>query len=201
MQTALILKRMLLFTLLITLLGQVEAQRRPQNPPAPAPATPGTPNSQTPNGPGPRGGSTGPKPYNEVITAKAKSMKGLFTVHKVDDKYYFEIPDSIMGRDIMAITRFSKVAGGAGVYGGEVANQQVVQFEKGPDNKVFMRVVTLISVANDSTQPIYKAVRNSNVDPIARIRHEILWQRSAALLLMLLNSSRVTISRFPLIPA
>ncbi|HEX5669876.1 MAG TPA: DUF5117 domain-containing protein, partial [Chitinophagaceae bacterium] len=120
-----------------------------------------------PNGPGPRAASTGPKPYSEVITAKAKSMKGLFTIHKVEDKYYFEIPDSIMRRDIMAITRFSKVAGGAGVYGGEVANQQVVQFEKGPDNKVFLRVVTLISVANDSTQPIYKAVRNSNVDPIA----------------------------------
>jgi hypothetical protein len=102
-----------------------------------------------------------------VITAKAKTMKGLFSVHKVDDKYYFEIPDSVMRRDIMAITRFAKVAGGGGIYGGEVANQQVVQFEKGPDNKVFLRVVTLISVANDSTQPIYKAVRNSNVDPIA----------------------------------
>jgi hypothetical protein len=72
-----------------------------------------------------------------------------------------------MRRDIMSITRFAKVAGGGGVYGGELANQQVIQFEKGPENKVFMRVMTLISVANDSTQPIYKAVRNSNVDPIA----------------------------------
>ncbi|MFN5813543.1 MAG: zinc-dependent metalloprotease, partial [Bacteroidota bacterium] len=58
------------------------------------------------------------------------------------------------------------VAGGGGVYGGELANQQVVRFEKGPDNKVFMRVVTVISVA-DSSQPIYKAVKNSNLDPIA----------------------------------
>ena len=67
----------------------------------------------------------------------------------------------------MAVTRFSRVAGGAGVYGGELANQQVVRFEKGPENKVFMRVVTVISVANDSTQPIYQAVKNSNLDPIA----------------------------------
>jgi hypothetical protein len=67
----------------------------------------------------------------------------------------------------MAITRFAKVAGGGGVYGGELANQQVVRFEKGPDNKIFMRVITVVSVANDSTQPIYKAVRNSNVDPIS----------------------------------
>jgi hypothetical protein len=87
-------------------------------------------------------------------------------VHKIDDKFYFEIKESLFGREIMAITRFSKVAGGGGVYGGELANQQVVKFEKGPDNKVFMRVVTVISVA-DSTQPIYRAVKNSNLDPIA----------------------------------
>ncbi len=117
--------------------------------------------AQTPTPP-----RTGPKPYKDVITEKAKTMKGLFTVHKVDDKYFFEIPDSVFGREIMAITRFSKVAGGGGLYGGELANQQVVRFEKGPDNKVFMRVVTVISVASDSTQPIYKAVSNSNLDPI-----------------------------------
>jgi Met-zincin/Domain of unknown function (DUF5117)/Domain of unknown function (DUF5118) len=109
---------------------------------------------------------TGPKPYKEVITEKARSTNGLFTVHKVEDKYYFEIPDSIFGREIMVITRFSKVAGGGGIYGGELANQQVVRLEKGPDNKVFMRVVTVISVANDSSQPIFKAVSNSNLDPI-----------------------------------
>lgn len=109
---------------------------------------------------------TGPKPYKEVITGKAKTNKGLFTVHQVDNKYFFELDEKVFGREIMAITRFSKVAGGGGVYGGELANQQVVKFEKGPDNKIFMRVVTVISVA-DSNQPIYKAVRNSNLDPIA----------------------------------
>ena len=46
---------------------------------------------------------TGPKPYKEVITDKAKTSKGLFTVHKVEDKYYFEIPDSLLGRDVMML--------------------------------------------------------------------------------------------------
>jgi len=41
---------------------------------------------------------TGPKPYKEVITGKAKSSKGLFTVHKVDDKFYFEINESLFGK-------------------------------------------------------------------------------------------------------
>ena len=107
------------------------------------------------------------KPYKEVITAKAVSKSGLFTIHHVDDKWYFEVPDSILGREFMAITRYSQTPGGAGIYGGEEANQQTMRWEKGPDNKLFLRTVTLISVAKDSTEPIYRAVRNSYVDPIA----------------------------------
>jgi len=168
MRTALIVKQ--IFTLTLTLLlflESAQAQRKP-DPKKPVPAANPTPVPPAGTSPAPITASkAGPKPYKDVITDKAKTSKGLFTVHKVEDKYYFEIPDSLMGRDIMAITRFSKVAGGGGVYGGELANQQVIRLEKGPDNKVFMRVITVISVANDSTQPIYKAVRNSNVDPIA----------------------------------
>ena len=108
---------------------------------------------------------SGTKPYKDVITDKAVTHKGLFTVHKVDDKWYFEIPDSMLLREFMAITRFGKTAGG-GVYGGELANQQTLQWEKGPSNTVFLRVVTLVSMA-DSSNKIYKAVRNSNVNPIA----------------------------------
>ena len=37
--------------------------------------------------------STGPRPYSEIITGKAKTDRGLLTTHRVDDKYYFEIPD------------------------------------------------------------------------------------------------------------
>ena len=69
-------------------------------------------------------------------------------------------------REFMAITRFSKTAAGDGIYGGELANQQTLEWEKGPSNTLFLRVVTLVSMA-DSTNKIYKAVKNSSVDPIA----------------------------------
>lgn len=117
------------------------------------------------NGPG-GAPKPGPKPYKEVITDKAVTKKGLFTVHKVDEKYYFEIADSILGREVLAVTRFSKVAGGGGAYGGEEVNEQSLKFEKGPSNNIFIRVVTLISTA-DSTNAISKAVKNSYLDPIA----------------------------------
>jgi hypothetical protein len=109
---------------------------------------------------------TGPKSYKELITSRAQTSKGLFTVHKVDDKYYFEIPDSLMGREFMAITRVAKAATDLG-YGGEQANRQVLRWEKGPENKLFLRVPLYINVATDSVQPISQAVRNSNVEPIA----------------------------------
>jgi Domain of unknown function (DUF5117)/Domain of unknown function (DUF5118) len=86
-------------------------------------------------------------------------------VHKVEDKWYFDIPDSLFGREILAITRVSKTATGAG-YGGEEVNEQVLRFEKGPDFKIFLRVVFYLNVASDSL-PIYQAVKNSNVEPIA----------------------------------
>jgi len=138
------------------------AQRRHHPQPTPV----DTSKPKPPGFPGFTGPKQGPKPYKEIITDKAISHTGLFTVHKVEDKWYFEIPDSMLDREFMAITRFSKTAAGDGIYGGELANQQTLEWEKGPSNSLFLRVVTLVSMA-DSTNKIYKAVKNSSVDPIA----------------------------------
>src|SRR4051812_36639225 len=72
----------------------------------------------------------GVKPYNKVITDKAITKHGLFTVHKVDDKWYFEIPDTLMNREMIVTTRYSKTAGGGGIYAGEMVNNQTVLWEK-----------------------------------------------------------------------
>ena len=106
--------------------------------------------------------------YREVITKAAITKRGLFTVHQVDDKYYFEVPDSLLGREFMTITRIAKAPTGAG-YGGELANRQVLRWERGPDRRLLLRVVSYINVgtAGGDTLPISQAVRNSNVEPIA----------------------------------
>jgi Met-zincin/Domain of unknown function (DUF5117)/Domain of unknown function (DUF5118) len=143
--------------------ASVFAQRRRQ-PQDPASAATDTSKPKGPGFPGFNLPKQGPKPYKEVITDKAVTHQGLFTVHKVDDKWFLEIPDSMLLREFMAITRFSKTAGG-GIYGGELANQQTLEWEKGPSNTLFLRVVTLINMA-DSSNNIYKAVTNSNVNPI-----------------------------------
>src|SRR5699024_21352 len=45
------------------------------------------------------------KPYHSVITSEAKTDRGFVTVHHIGEKYYFEIPDSLLGRDMLLISR------------------------------------------------------------------------------------------------
>jgi hypothetical protein len=149
----------LIFTVLIcTVLAPAEAQKKSKKT-TPTPAV--TKADSTKAKPG-----SGPQPYNKVITAQAKTQQGLFTIHRINDDYFFEIPDSIVGREFMAITRKSKTPAGAG-YGGEQESRQVLRWEKGPNNKLFLRAVLHINASGDSTKPIMEAVRNSNLEPIA----------------------------------
>src|SRR5947209_2985154 len=70
-----------------------------------------------------------PKPYKDVITAEAKSDPGLFTVHKVDEKYYFEIPESELGRDMLYQTEIAQLPAGMG-YGGTHAGSRVIRWTR-----------------------------------------------------------------------
>ena len=109
---------------------------------------------------------TGLQAYRQLITSKAKSQKGLFTVHKVNGDFFFEVADSIIGREFIAVTRIAKAPTGGG-YGGEEENRQVLRWEKGPNNKLFLRAVLHINASADPDKPITEAVRNSNLEPIA----------------------------------
>lgn len=113
---------------------------------------------------------TGPQPYKEVITDSAKTDNGLFKVHKVENKYFFEIPDSLLGRDILVVNRIAKSAAGMRNlffgYAGDQIGSNVIRFEKGPNDKLFLKKVSFDEISKDSTQAMYKAVNNSNVLPI-----------------------------------
>src|SRR6478609_5472410 len=68
-------------------------------------------------------------PYEKVITGKAKTDDGLFKVHRVEERYFFEIPDSLIGRELLAVTRIAKTASGIG-YGGEELNSQILRWQR-----------------------------------------------------------------------
>ena len=109
------------------------------------------------------------QPYGKVITGKAKTMNGFLKVHNVEGKYYFEIADSLLGRDILIVNRIVKApvdkqkrkAG----YPGDHISDEVIRFEIGPDNKLFVRQISYLEHSAD-TLGLYQAVLNSNVQPI-----------------------------------
>lgn len=103
------------------------------------------------------------KPYDKVITKEAKTDTGLFDVHVVDGKHYYEIPDSLFNREMLMVSRISKTASEIGFGGGKI-NTQVLRWEK-KDKKVLLRVVSHDVVAADSL-PVHEAVVNSNFEPV-----------------------------------
>src|SRR3546814_266788 len=55
---------------------------------------------------------TAPRNYYNLMRNREVHRKGLFSVHKVSDNYYFEIPDSILGRDLLVVARIAQGAAG-----------------------------------------------------------------------------------------
>ena len=136
-------------------MAQRKKKRDQKNQPAAAQASPQAARPASPR--------NGIKPYQEVITAKAKSKEGLFKVHEIEGKYFYEIPDSLMGREMLIVTTIAKTADGIG-YGGERTNTLLVRWDRNGDN-ILLKVVSYSNTASDSL-PIFTAVRNSNLEPI-----------------------------------
>lgn len=103
------------------------------------------------------------KTYEEIITKDAISDDGLFKVHKVKDKYYYEIADSLLGRDMLMVTRIVKMATELPLNRHKMS-EQVLKWEKF-DNNIFLKQASYSKFANDSL-PISIAVSNSNFEPI-----------------------------------
>jgi hypothetical protein len=103
------------------------------------------------------------KPYAKVVTKEHKTDEGLFKVHTKDDSFLFEIPDSLLQREMLMVTRIAKTAGGIG-FGGAKANTQVLRWEKKNKN-ILLRIVSHNVVA-DTILPVHEAVVNSNLEPI-----------------------------------
>ena len=106
------------------------------------------------------------KPYDEVVTDEAVSDDGLFTVHRVDEDLFFEIPDSLMGREMLLVSRIAGTPANLSgfISGGSKVAEQVVRWERrGTD--VLLRRMSYQSVASD-TLPIALSVAVNNFEPI-----------------------------------
>jgi len=117
-----------------------------------------------------------PKPYAEIVPATAKSSAGFFTVHLVAGRYLFELPDSILSRDLFSVNRIVRSAadyrmpisfGALCSYGGDWMGQNLFHFEKIAGNKIVLKMISVTEKAGDSTQNgVSRSLLKNNLQPI-----------------------------------
>jgi len=108
-----------------------------------------------------------PKPYKEVVTEEAVSQDGLFKVHRIDDKILWEIPESLLGRELLwqvEIAGTSPSSGMFGPYAGAGVMTRVTRFER-RNNTIFMRDVDY-SNRTDAKDGLLRALKLNNMEPI-----------------------------------
>ncbi len=105
------------------------------------------------------------KPYRSVVTKEAVTDSGLFVLHRIGDKLLYEIPDSMLGRELLLVSRRAKTAERLG-FGGMKNNTQTLRWQRQAD-RILLRVSSHELVAADSL-PIYEAVVNASFEPIIK---------------------------------
>lgn len=107
-----------------------------------------------------------PVPLEKFIRPDASSMQGLTTVYKQNGKYYLNINDTLLGRDIRMVSRISRAAEGIqNSYAGDVINSAMFRFVKGPDNKIFLKSLQY-EMRSDTSAAMFQNVEHSNYPAI-----------------------------------
>src|SRR6266576_4216971 len=118
------------------------------------------------------GGAAQPRPYNRVITRDARTRRGMFAVHRVNDKLYFEIPQKELHRDMLLVGRLTRAAaanprlpgGQFGNYGGDQFAERTLRWDRS-GNRIVLRSPSFAIVA-DTAAPVYRAVEAANYPPV-----------------------------------
>jgi len=141
----------------MSLLGPAAAPAQPAPPPGAPPA------AASSAAPGTAPDPAEPKPFDKVITAEAKTQAGLFRVHTLKNRVYFEIPKALLDQPLLMVATAAAVPAGID-HVGRSLNEEVVRFTmKG--NRVYFQTVSHAYIS-DPGQPIAGAVRGSQRDAI-----------------------------------
>ena len=107
------------------------------------------------------------------VKPNAVRHEGMFNVYEQEGRYYMEVPDCLLERDILVFV--SLIRGSAQQnrgardmfgFGGDALYNKVVRFAKGPKNKLFLQEPVLNTALPDSTSELYGAVMAANMTPI-----------------------------------
>ncbi len=103
--------------------------------------------------------------YEKLVKMGGSKKDGMFTVRHIKKDWYIEVPDTLIGRLLLVVTRFESVPQGFKMMSGEEVNRSAVYFEQYDDNTLFMREYVKSQTA-DKKDKISEALSNNTIDPI-----------------------------------
>ena len=103
--------------------------------------------------------------YEKLLKDGGSECEGMFTVRHIKDNWYFEVPDTLLGRLLLAVTRFKAVPQGFKMLSGEEVNRSVVYWEQHDDKTLFLREYVQSQFARPGDN-IAEALKQSTVDPV-----------------------------------
>ena len=104
-------------------------------------------------------------PYHKVVKEGGSVREGLFTVRHIKDDWYLEVPDDLLGRMLLCVTRFTSVPQDFKMFGGEEVNRSAVYLERYNDKTLFLREYVQSSYAKSGDR-IAISLKQATVDPI-----------------------------------
>ena len=160
---------------IFALAPQSEAINSPQDPPSP-PAGGGGGPQERPFGRDQQPAE--PRPYERVITKDAKTDEGIFKVHTIKEKIYYEIPKSELDKECLWVSQIARTTLGVG-YGGQAAGNRVVRWER-KGNRILLRNILYDVIADPKTSTM-RGLALHGVDALGLV-HAILLRLQALIL-------------------
>ena len=111
-----------------------------------------------------KAGIAQPRPFAEVVPAGATSERGLFDVHRAGNKLFFEVPDSLLGRDMIIMSRYGQVQDGLSQVGANMTPNIVVRWERRGD-QMYLRAASHQTTADAGSSRAI-AVTQQNFAPV-----------------------------------
>ena len=102
--------------------------------------------------------------FGQVVPSNAETEEGLFSVHRVDDRLLFEIPDAMLGRDMLLMSRYAATQTGLPLDGTQPGPEMVVRWEREGD-RIRLRAISY-EMDGDPEMPVFMAVERANFAPI-----------------------------------
>lgn len=105
--------------------------------------------------------------YEKLMKKGGSTQEGLFLLRHIEDKYYFEVPDSMLGRMMLCVSRFTAVPQNFGQFAGEEVNNCAFYLERRDTSQILMRQYVQSHIADEGDN-IMRTLEQSTIDPIVQ---------------------------------